>query len=50
MNKTMHSFEVRKSPNIEPLLFHIERSQLSRFGHARRMPQETLFEQVLFAK
>ena len=42
--------EIRKSLNIKPLLFRIERSQLRRFGHVSRMPQERLPEQALLAK
>jgi len=34
--------DIRKSINIEPLLFRIERSQLRWFGHVSRMPQERL--------
>ena len=32
--------EIRKSLNIEPLLFRIKRTQLRWFGHVSRMPQE----------
>ena len=31
---TAYSSKIRKSPNIEPLLLQIERSQLRSFGHA----------------
>ena len=46
----VRSTEVRKSFNIEPLLFQIERSQLRWFGHVSRMPQERLPKQALLAK
>ena len=46
----VRSSEIRKSLNIEPLLLRIERSQLRWFGHVRRMPQERLPKQALFAK
>ena len=46
----MHSSEIRKSLNIEPLLLRIKRSQLRWFGHVSRMPQERLSKQVLLAK
>ena len=36
----VHSPEIRKSLNIEPLLLQIERSQLRWFGHVSRMSQE----------
>ena len=42
--------EIRKSLNIKLLLLQIERSQLKRFGHVSRMPQERLPKQALFAK
>ena len=42
--------EIRKSPNIEPLLLRIERSHLIWFGHVSRMPQERLPKQALLAK
>ena len=44
------SFEIRKSPNIEPLLLGTERSQLRWFGHVSRMLQERLPKQALLAK
>ena len=46
----VRSSEIRKSLNIEPLLFRIERSQLRWFGHVSRMPQERLPKQALLAK
>ena len=46
----MRSSEIRKSLNIEPLLFRIERSQLRWFSHVSRMPQERLPKQALLAK
>ena len=46
----VRSSEIRKSLNIEPLLFRIERSQLRWFGHVSRMPQERLPKQPLLAK
>ena len=46
----VHSSEVRKSLNIEPLILRIERSQLRWVGHASRMPQESLPKQALLAK
>ena len=46
----VRSSEIRKSPNIEPLLLRIERSQLRWFGHVSRMPQERLPKQALLAK
>ena len=46
----VRSSEIRKSLNIERLLFQIERSQLRWFGHVSRMPQERLPKQALFAK
>ena len=46
----VRSSEIRKSFNIEPLLFRIERSQLRWFGHVSRMPQERLPKQALLAK
>ena len=46
----VRSSEIRKSLNIKLLLLRIERSQLSWFGHASRMPQERLPKQVLLAK
>jgi len=46
----VRSSEIRKSLNIEPLLFRIERSQLRWFGHVSRMPQEKLPKQALLAK
>ena len=41
---------IRKSLNIELLLFQIERSQLRCFGHVNRMPQERLPKQTLYAE
>ena len=46
----VRSSEIRKSPNIEPLLLRIERSQLRWFGHVSRMSQERLPKQALLAK
>ena len=46
----MRSSEIQKSPNIEPLLLQIKRSQLRLVGHLSRMPQERLPKQALFAK
>ena len=46
-NKVRRSSEIRKSLNIEPLLFRIERSQLRWFGHVSRMPQERLPKALL---
>ena len=46
----LHSSEIRKSLNIEPLLLRIERSQLRWFGHVSRMPQERLPKLALHAK
>ena len=46
----VRSSDIRKSLNIEPLLFRIERSQLRWFGHVSRMPQERLPKQALHAK
>ena len=48
--KEVHSSEIRKSLNIEPLLLRIERSQLRWFGHVSRMPQERLPNQAVLAK
>ena len=48
-NKVRNS-EIRKSLNIKPLLLQIEKSQLRRFGHVSRMPQERLPKQALLAK
>jgi len=45
----LRSCEIRRAPNIEPLL-RIERSQLLWFGHVSRMPHERLVRQVLLAK
>jgi len=39
--------EIRKAPNVEPLVLRIERSQLRWFGHVFRMSQEILARQVL---
>jgi len=36
----VRSSEIRKSLNIELLPLRIERSELRRFGHVSRMPQE----------
>ena len=44
------SSEIQKSPNIEPLLLQIERSQLIWFGHVSRMPQKKLHKLALLAK
>ena len=49
LNK-VRSSEIRKSLNIEPLLFRIVRSQLRWFGHVNRMPLERLPKQALLAK
>ena len=46
----MHSSEIRKSLNIEPLLLRIERSQLRWFGHVSRMPQERLPNKLYMPK
>ena len=47
----VRSSEIRKSLYIEPLLLRIKRSQLRRFGHVSRMPQEKrLRKQALHAK
>ena len=46
----VHSSEIRKSLNIEPLLLRIERSQLSWFDNVSRMPQKRLPKQALLAK
>ena len=46
----VRSSDIRKSLNIEPLLFRIKRSQLRWFGHVNRMPQERLPKQALLAK
>ena len=46
----VRSSEIRKSLNIEPLLFRIERSQLRWFGRVSRMPRERLPKQALLAK
>ena len=46
----VRSSEIQKSPNSEPLLLQIERSQLIWFGHVSRMPQERLPKQALHAK
>ena len=43
----VHSSEIRKSLNIEPLLLQIERSPLRWLGHVSRMPQERLPKQSL---
>ena len=39
------SADIRKSLNIESLLFRLERSQLRWYGHVTRMSQETGKEQ-----
>ena len=46
----VRSSEMRKSLNIEPLLFQIERSQLRWFGHVSRIHQERLAKHALLAK
>ena len=46
----VRSSEIRKSLNIEPLLLRIERSQLRRFSHVSRMPQERLPTQLYLPK
>ena len=46
----VRSSEIRKSPNIEPLLLGTERSQLRWFGNVSRMLQERLPKQALLAK
>ena len=46
----VRSSEIQKSPNIEPLLLQIKRSQLRCVGHVSRVPQERLPKQALFAK
>ena len=46
----VRSSEIRKSLNIEPLLFRIERFQLRWFGHVSRMPRERLPKQALLPK
>jgi len=46
----VRSSEIRKSLNIEPLLFRIERSQFRWFSHVSKMPQERLSKQALLAK
>ena len=46
----VRSSEIQKFLNIKPLLLRIERSQLRRFDHVSRMPQERLPKQALFAK
>ena len=46
----VRSSEIRKSLNIEPLLFRIERSQLGWFDHINRMLQESLPKQALIVK
>ena len=46
----VHSSEIRKSLNIEPLLLRIERYQFTCFGHVSRMPQERLPKQALLVK
>ena len=44
------SSEIRKSPNIEPLLLRIEKSQLRWFGHVSSMSQERPPKQALLSK
>ena len=44
------SSAIRESLNIESLFFRIERSQLRRFGHVSRMPQDRLPKQTLSAE
>ena len=46
----MRSTEIQKSFNTELSLQRIERSQLRWFDHVRRMHQERLPKQALFAK
>ena len=46
----VHSSEIQKYLNMEPVLLRIERSQVRWFGHVRRMPQERLPKQALLAK
>ena len=46
----VRSSDIRKSLNIEPLLFWIERSLLRWFGHVSRILQERFPKQVLLAK
>ena len=46
----VRSSEIQKSPNIEPLLLRIEKSQLRWFGHVSRMPQKRLPKQASLAK
>ena len=46
----VHSSEMQRSLDIQPLLFQIERSQLRWFGHVSRMPLERLPKEALLAK
>ena len=46
----VRSSKIRKSLNIETLLFRIEKSQVKWFGHVRRMPLKRLPKQALLAK
>ena len=48
-NKVRRS-EIRKSLNIEPLLFRIERFQLRWFGHVSRVPQQRFSKQALLSE
>ena len=50
MFNKVHSSEIEKYLNIEPLPLRIEISQLRWFGHVSRMPQERLPKQALHAK
>ena len=45
----VRSSTIRESLNIEPLLLHIEKSQLRWYGHVLRMPQERLVKRVFQA-
>ena len=46
----VRSSEIQKSPNIEPLLLQIKRSQLRWVGHVSRMPQERLPNKLYMPK
>ena len=46
----VRSSEIRKSLNIDPLLFRIERSQLRWFGNAGRMPKENFPNKLYLPK
>ena len=46
----VRSSEIRKSLNVDPLLFRIKRSQLRWYGHVSRMSQERIPKQVLLAR